>query len=76
MGTAVTDILELSVSERLQIVEDIWDSIAVEADDLPLSEEFRSELDRRLDAFEENPDEGVRWDELKGRLQRSGRNII
>lgn len=71
MNTAVTEILELSISERLQIVEDIWDSIASDASDLPLSEELCSELDLRLEEFEENPDEGISWAELKGRLQES-----
>lgn len=71
MNTAVTEILQLSVSERLQIVEDIWDSIASEANDLPLSVELRAELDRRLEEFEDNPDEGISWAELKGRLQTS-----
>lgn len=71
MSPAVSDILTLSISERLQIVEDIWDSIAAEADGLPLSEEMRTELDSRLETIEKNPDEGVSWNELKGRLQRS-----
>ena len=71
MNTAVTEILQLSVSERLQIVEDIWDSIASEANDLPLSVELRAELDRRLEEFEDNPDEDISWAELKGRLQTS-----
>ena len=62
------EILKLSVSERIQLVEDIWDSIAVEADTLPLSEEQRAELDRRLADAESNPGVGTPWSEVKARL--------
>lgn len=42
------EILELSVAERIRLVEDIWDSIAAEPDELPLTDSERQELDRRL----------------------------
>ena len=40
----------LSVAERLQLVEDLWDSIASETPDevFPLSPELAAELDRRV----------------------------
>ncbi|MCL0079798.1 addiction module protein [Dehalococcoidia bacterium] len=34
-----TDTLDLSVPERIQLVEDIWDTIAVKADSVELTEE-------------------------------------
>ncbi|MDQ3606277.1 MAG: addiction module protein [Gemmatimonadota bacterium] len=64
----ITDILKLSVAERIQLVEDIWDSIAAEPDALELSAEQRSELDRRLADQEANPGAGRSWDEVKARL--------
>jgi len=45
------DFLELSVSERIQLVEDIWDSIAAVPDSVPLTEEQKEELGRRLSAY-------------------------
>ena len=71
MNTEVAGILELSVTDRLRIVEDIWDSIAADAAELPLSDDLREELDRRLANYEKNPDEGVSFDELHDRLLRS-----
>ena len=47
MNSRVAEILELSVAERLEIVEDIWDSIVDDSDELPISDELRAELDRR-----------------------------
>ncbi len=48
---------ELSVDERLRLVEDIWDSIAAERDRLPLTTKQRQRLDFRLDAYrlDKNP---------------------
>jgi putative addiction module component (TIGR02574 family) len=62
------EILKLSVSERIQLVEDIWDSIAAEPDAFPLTEEQRAELDRRLADAEANPGVGTPWSEVKARL--------
>lgn len=63
------DIRELSVAERIQLVEDIWDSIATTPETLPLTDSQRQELDRRLQSHQENPNAGSSWDEVKARLQ-------
>ena len=44
--------LQLGVAERLKLVEDLWDSIAAEQNNLPLTEAQKAELDSRLDEFE------------------------
>ena len=71
MSTELKDILEMSVAERIQLVEDIWDSIAAAPESLPLSDDERQELDRRLEAYAQNPDEGISWDELKEKVRKS-----
>ena len=43
---------ELPVEERIRIVEDLWDSIAVDQKALPLTASQKAELDRLLDAYE------------------------
>jgi putative addiction module component (TIGR02574 family) len=65
------EILKLSVAERIQLVEDIWDSIAAESDALTLTEEQRQELDRRLADQETNPGVGRSWAEVRARLLSS-----
>jgi putative addiction module component (TIGR02574 family) len=52
------NIRNLSIEERLQLVEDIRDSIAAEQGSLPLSEAQRAELDRRLAAYRVDKDRG------------------
>lgn len=64
----MSEILKLSVSERIQLVEDIWDSIAADPDTLPLTDEQRAELDDRIDDAEANPGQGRPWSEVRDRL--------
>lgn len=47
-----TNIKSLPVDERIQLVEDLWDSIAADQNALALTEEQKMELDKRLRAFE------------------------
>jgi putative addiction module component (TIGR02574 family) len=48
----------LTIEERLRLVEDIWDSIASEQQALPLTEAQRIELDKRLAAWRVDKDPG------------------
>jgi len=51
-------LLELPVEERIRIVEDLWDSIAADQKSLTLTAEQKTELDRRLDAYEADGNPG------------------
>ena len=68
--TAVADILELSIPERIQAVEDIWDSITAVPESVLLSEEQKVELDRRLQAYHQNPNAGSPWSVVRERLRK------
>lgn len=56
---------KLSVDERVELVEAIWDSIADQQAGLPITEAQKSELDRRLADHEANPDDVIPWTEVK-----------
>ncbi len=64
--------LKLPAGERIRLAEALWDSIADEAnadpDVLPLSDEQRAELDRRLADYQAHPETSVPWEEVKARL--------
>ena len=62
---------ELPVSERIQLVEDLWDTVAADSSRILLSEAQLMELDRRIDRFEQSPEEGIAWSSLKARIQSS-----
>ena len=64
--------LQLSVSERIQLVEDIWDSISADATDtadaLALTKSQRDELDRRLAHHIANPNDAIPWEVVRAKL--------
>lgn len=75
MGEPAFDFRQLSVDQRLQLVGDIWDSIAEEAnaspDVLPVSEEHKAELDRRLAEHDADPSAAIPMDEALARIRAS-----
>ena len=69
--TDLEQLRELPVSERIQLVEDLWDTIATDSKSVTLSQAQTEELDRRLDRIEKSPDEGIEWNVLKTRILNS-----
>jgi len=65
---SATDTLNLSVPERIQLVEDIWDTIAVKADSVELNENEKKIIDKRLDAYHRNPNLGSPWNDVYNRI--------
>lgn len=61
------DFSRLSVAERIQLADDLWDSIP-EATDIALTEAQKTELDRRLEDRERDPDAGEPWEVVRARL--------
>jgi len=62
------EIKQLTVAERLLLVQEIWDSIVADQESLPITEAQRDELDKRLEAYGAAPEEGSTWEEVKQRL--------
>ncbi len=65
---SMANILRLNVSERIQLVEDVWDSIVSIPEATPLTEPQKKELDRRIAAYHDNPSLGFPWKEVKKRI--------
>lgn len=63
-------IAQLSVAQPILLVEEIWDSIAGEADEAPLTEAQEEDLRRRLESYAENPKAGSSWEDVKAGLQK------
>ena len=66
---AKKEIMTLSVPERIQLVEDIWDSIAEAPEEMQLSLDQKAELDRRLDAYHKHPEQGAPWSVVRERIR-------
>ena len=65
---SIGDVLKLSVSERIQLVEDVWDSIATIPEEVPLTDKQKTELARRLEAYHKDPSCGSPWPEIKKKI--------
>ena len=59
-----TDTLELSIPERIQLVEDILDTIIADATTIELTEDEKKIIDERLDKYHENPVLGSPWEDV------------
>lgn len=62
------EIRKLSVAERLELVEDVWDSIVAEGDGLPVPESHLQELARRRQEHRDHPEDIVPWEEVRAQL--------
>ena len=67
----IQEILKLSVAERMELVEAIWDSIAEAPESLPVTAAQKRELDRRLAEYQKNPGEGRTWEEIRDSLDET-----
>ncbi len=67
------DIASLSPQERLDLLEELWDSLAATPEAIPLTGAQRAELDRRLDDLKREGPVGIPWDEVLGRIRGHGR---
>ena len=66
---SMEQVLQLTVAERIQLVQDIWDSIAAVPEAVVLTVAQREELDRRLEAYHRDPDAGTPWREVLARVR-------
>jgi putative addiction module component (TIGR02574 family) len=67
-------LFDLPPSEKLQLVEDLWDDLAASPADVPVYEWQKEELDRRKANLMSHPASAVSWDDVKSRIRaRHGR---
>ena len=62
------EILQLPPSERLKLVEEIWDSLAGTPESVPIPDWHKEELDRRLD--DPAPGPGETWEQVRAKLRK------
>jgi putative addiction module component (TIGR02574 family) len=71
MAKPAIDIDHLSRDERLDLIEELWESLSEEErSSLPLTREQEEELDRRLDAIDREGPAGISPDELRARIKQ------
>lgn len=70
MSTLRKDIHSLSVADRLQLLEEIWDSLIETPEAIPVTDAQRKELARRRRAHARNPSAVKSWAQVRARLRR------
>jgi len=63
------DCQDMSIAERIRLVEDLWDSIASESpDSVVITDAQRKEIQRRIAEHDANPASAIGWDTLRQEL--------
>jgi putative addiction module component (TIGR02574 family) len=73
MSNPIFDFSNLTPEERIQLAEDLWDSLAENPESVRLTEAQAEELDRRVEAYEQDRDPGRPWNEVLRRIQEPER---
>ena len=60
---------QLTPAERIVLVEELWESITIVPESVPVTDAQREDLQRRLDAFRDDPKAGSTWADVKSRLR-------
>jgi putative addiction module component (TIGR02574 family) len=61
------ELMELTPAERLELAEELWDSIPPQ-DLPPLTEEQKQEIELRYEALVRDPGRGSTWEDARARL--------
>jgi putative addiction module component (TIGR02574 family) len=69
MSSSGESIFELTLSEKLQLVEDLWDDIASNPEDVPVHDWQKEELARRKQNLLSNPSSALSWEEIQRRVR-------
>ena len=64
----INDSLELSIAERIQIVEGIWNTIADSKSNINFTSSEINSFEEELTNYRQNPSTGVSWENLKASL--------
>ena len=62
----------MTIAERILYVQDLWDRIAKDAEEQPLSPAQAAELDRRLAAYRAQPEASIPWEVAREQMRRRG----
>ncbi len=72
MAALAPEIAKLSLAERIQLVEDLWDSIAQDSPEAASLDQAQvDELDRRLRQHDADPSSAVPWEQVRAELFQS-----
>lgn len=60
---------QLTPDERIELTQELWDSVAAEPDQVPMTQAQQEDLQRRLEEYADDPKAGTPWEEVKASLR-------
>ena len=69
MARPAIEIDKLGVDERLDLIEELWESLASDPDQVPVPDSHKAVLDKRLAEIEAGDDAGIPWKEVLDRIR-------
>ena len=64
----IPELQSLSPAQKFALAIELWDELASNPDEIPVTDEQLNELDRRFDEYQRDPDKVVTWEEVKARI--------
>jgi putative addiction module component (TIGR02574 family) len=68
------DLRRLSPADKLSLVTELWDDLASQPNEIPVTPEQIAELDRRMAAYRQDPTQVTTWEAIKTRILGGGSN--
>ncbi len=69
LRTVLSEVESWPAEDRLQLIEEVWDSLGASPEATTLTHSQKQDLQRRLDAYRDNPKAGSPWEEIETRLR-------
>jgi len=66
----IPEISQLSVPEKILLVEELWDSISYVNSEIPIPDSHKDELNKRLARHLRSPGELLSLNELQARIEK------
>lgn len=69
--STLAEISKMALSEKISLVEEIWDTIVKDGEYPELTEPQSAELNRRMNSYHANPSQGRLWSDIKSEYWKS-----
>jgi len=69
MAVAIKELMDMDVADRIDLALKLWESIPDKSINITISKSDEQELNNRYKEYQQNPNTGKSWEEIKSRLK-------
>lgn len=70
MSVLLEQALQLPISERIRLADELYDSVGGSPGSVRLTEPQVAEIERRLEHHRKHPEDAIPWEEVQDRLKK------